>query len=220
MERDAEPRRDVVAAQPFDAWPHRRGDHEAEQEDRESTRNSHSATAPATTATATRVVTNALRAVSPIARVFSPGDESGKPVLTGPNERVCVDARRHGVVLARPFSRALPLAAAGAFLTLQGWPVTVVGAALLALGAGLALRAVWRWDRTRVVLTNEKLFVVHGVLRRHTAGVRLRAVDAVELEQSLAGRVLGYGTLTVGALEVTHVAQARRVAHLVERLSS
>jgi membrane protein YdbS with pleckstrin-like domain len=161
-----------------------------------------------------------LRAVSTIARVFSPGDEGGKPVLTGPNERVCVDARRHGVVLARPLVRALAPAAAGAVLTVQPWPLAIVGAALLAFGAALALRAVWRWDRTRVVLTNEKLYVVHGIVRRHTAGVRLRAVDAVELEQSLTGRLLGYGTLTVGALEVTHVPQVRRVAHLVERLST
>jgi membrane protein YdbS with pleckstrin-like domain len=152
-------------------------------------------------------------------RVFSPGDESGKPVLTAPDERICLDARRHGVVLARPLSRALALAAAGAFLSLQPWPFPAGGAVLLAVAAVLALRAVWRWDRTRVVLTSEKLFVVDGILRRRTAGVRLRAVDAVELEQTLLGRLLGYGTLVVGQLEVTHVPQARRVAHLVERLA-
>jgi uncharacterized membrane protein YdbT with pleckstrin-like domain len=140
-------------------------------------------------------------------------------VLTGPDERICLDARRHGVVLARPLVRALALAAVGGFAVLQRWPVPVLGAALLAAAAVLALRAVWRWDRTRVVVTSEKLFVVDGILRRRTAGVRLRAVDAVELEQSLLGRLLGYGTLLVGPLEVTHVPQARRVAHLVERLA-
>ena len=74
-------------------------------------------------------------------------------------------------MLARPLSRALASAAAGAVLTVQPWPLAIPGAALLALGAALALRAVWRWDRTRVVLTNEKLFVVHGIVRRRTAGV-------------------------------------------------
>jgi uncharacterized membrane protein YdbT with pleckstrin-like domain len=141
-------------------------------------------------------------------------------VLTGENERVCVDARRHGVVLARPLVRAVALAAVGAALVLQAWPLELAGALLLAAGAVLALHAVWRWDRTRVVVTTEKLFVVHGILRRSSAGVRLRAVEAVELEQTLPGRLLGYGTLTVGALEVTHVPQARRVAQLVERLSA
>lgn len=140
-------------------------------------------------------------------------------MLTGESERVCVDARRHGVVLARPLARALVPAGVGVALLVRPWPLTVPGAVLLALGALLALRAVWRWDRTRVVVTTEKLFVVHGILRRSSAGVRLRSVETVELEQSPAGRLLGYGTLTVGSLEVTYVPHARRVAHVLERLS-
>jgi membrane protein YdbS with pleckstrin-like domain len=140
-------------------------------------------------------------------------------VHTGPDERICLDARRHGVVLARPLARALVLGAAGGVAMLQPWPLPVVGALALAAAAAIALRAVWRWDRTRVVVTSEKLFVEHGIVRRRSAGVRLRAVDAVELEQTLPGRLFGYGTLSVGALEVEYVPQARRVAHLVERLA-
>jgi membrane protein YdbS with pleckstrin-like domain len=153
-----------------------------------------------------------------MSRDLSPGGEGRKPVLNAPDERICLDARRHGVVLARPLSRALPLAALGVLALLQAWPVPVLGALLLAAGAVLTLRAVWRWDRTRLVLTTEKLVVQHGIVRRRAAGVRLRAVEAVELEQTLTGRLFGYGTLVVGPLEVTHVAQARRVAHLVQRL--
>jgi membrane protein YdbS with pleckstrin-like domain len=140
-------------------------------------------------------------------------------VHTGPDERICLDARRHGVVLARPLARALVLGAAGGAAMLQPWPLPVAGALGLAAAAAIALRAVWRWDRTRVVVTSEKLFVEHGIVRRRSAGVRLRAVDAVELEQTLPGRLFGYGTLSVGALEVEYVPQARRVAHLVERLA-
>ncbi len=138
---------------------------------------------------------------------------------TGPDERICLDARRHGVVLARPLARALALGLAGALAMPQRWPLPIPGAVLLALAALVALRAVWRWDRTRVVVTSEKLFVEHGIVRRRSAGVRLRAVEAVELEQTLPGRIFGYGTLSVGALEVDYVPQARRVAHLVERLA-
>jgi hypothetical protein len=138
---------------------------------------------------------------------------------TGPDERICLDARRHGVVLARPLARALALGGAGGLALLQRWPLPVLGALLLAAGALVALRAVWRWDRTHLVVTSEKLFVEHGIVRRSSAGVRLRSVAAVELEQSLTGRLLGYGTLVVGPLEVTYVPQARRVAQLVERLA-
>jgi hypothetical protein len=50
--------------------------------------------------------------------------------------------------------------------------------------------------------------------------VRLRKIDAVEIEQSAAGRVLGYGTLVVGPLEIDHVPKPAQVTELVERLAS
>jgi uncharacterized membrane protein YdbT with pleckstrin-like domain len=78
---------------------------------------------------------------------------------------------------------------------------------------------VWRWDRTHVVLTSEKLFVVHGVVRRRAAAVRLTRIGPLELEQGLLARLLGYGTIVAGDLEIAYVPEARRVAGLVERLS-
>lgn len=126
-----------------------------------------------------------------------------------------IDTRRHGIVLARPLGRALALAAAGGFALSRGWPLTVAGAALLAVGALIALRAVWRWDRTHVVVTTEKLFVVHGVLRRRAAAVRLARVGSVELEQTLLGRLLGYGTVIAGDLEISYVAHPRDVCRLI-----
>jgi uncharacterized membrane protein YdbT with pleckstrin-like domain len=132
-------------------------------------------------------------------------------------EQVCVDERRHGIVLVGAFARALALAAPGAFAVAAGWPATIAGTALLALAALLVVRAVWGWERTRVVLTTEKLFVVHGTLRRRTAAVRLARVGAVEVEQSLLGRLLDYGTIVAGDLEITHVPEPRR---LIERLSA
>jgi membrane protein YdbS with pleckstrin-like domain len=134
-----------------------------------------------------------------------------------PEERVYVDARRHGVVLVRPLSRALVLALLGAVAFLGGWPVSVAGAALLGLAALGAVAAVWRWDRTRIVLTGEKLFVVHGTLRRRAAAVRLAKVQTVEVEQSLFGRLLGYGTVVAGDLEISCVAQPGEMHGLLNR---
>jgi uncharacterized membrane protein YdbT with pleckstrin-like domain len=141
-------------------------------------------------------------------------------MVTSGWERVCLEERRHAVVLAGPFLRALGLAAVGIGLMAIGWPASIVGVALQALGAFIALRAVWNWERTRVVLTNEKLFVVHGTLRKRAAAVRLSRVGAVEIEQSLTGRLLGYGTIVAGELEITHVPEPRRVYGLVERMSA
>jgi membrane protein YdbS with pleckstrin-like domain len=139
--------------------------------------------------------------------------------MISPDERLCLESRRHCIVLARPIGWALALATGGGLAATQPWPLDVVGAALLALGALVALRAVWRWDRTKIVLTTERLFVVDGVLRRRTATVRLDSVEAVELEQSLPGRLLGYGTLAAGTLEVAFVPAPRELCRLVEKLS-
>src|SRR5437660_1555442 len=68
-----------------------------------------------------------------------------------------------------------------------------------------------RIDRTRVVLTADKLFVVHGTLRRRAAAVRLEKIQTVEMEQSLLGRLLGYGTIVAGDLEISCVASPRDV---------
>ena len=133
-------------------------------------------------------------------------------------EQVCLDARRHGIVLARPLGRALSLAVVGGVLLTQFWALALLGAVAIAVGALTALRAVWRWEWTRFVITTERVYLAQGSLHRRAKAVRLRAIDAVELEQSATGRLLGYGTVLVGPLEVEHVAQPKEVTQLVERL--
>jgi membrane protein YdbS with pleckstrin-like domain len=135
-----------------------------------------------------------------------------------PDEHVYLDARRHGIVLVKPLSRALALAVLGVTAFALGWPLSLAGAALLVVAAVVATVAVWRWDRTHVVLTTERLFIVHGVLRRRAAAVQLARLGAVEVEQSLAGRLLGYGTIVVGELEIPCMAHPRELLGLVQRL--
>jgi uncharacterized membrane protein YdbT with pleckstrin-like domain len=135
-------------------------------------------------------------------------------------ERVCLDERRHAIVLALPFARALGVGAIGLALMAVGWPASIVGVLLQAVAAAIAVRAVWNWEQTRVVLTTDKLFVVHGTLRKRAAAVRLARIGAVEIEQGLAGRLLGYGTIVAGDLEIEYVPRPRQVYGLVERLSS
>ena len=137
-----------------------------------------------------------------------------------PEEHVCLDARRHTVVLARPLARAVLLATGGIVLLALPWPVPAAGAVVLVVSAAMALVAVVRWDRTRFVVTTEKVFLVHGVMRRRASAVMLRSLRLVSLEQTLPGRVLGYGTLQAGPLEVEYVPHAKHVRDLVERLAA
>jgi membrane protein YdbS with pleckstrin-like domain len=134
-------------------------------------------------------------------------------------EEICLEARRHGIVLVRPLTWAIVLGAAGGVLVALPWPLSVAGAVVVAVGAVVALRAVWKWERTRMVVTTEKVFVADGTLRRRARTVRLAAVETVELEQSLSGQVLGYGTVIVGSLALDHVPRPKRFYHLLERLT-
>ena len=60
---------------------------------------------------------------------------------------------------------------------------------------------------------------MRGTLRRRIAAVRLERVGAVEVDQSLVGRLLGYGTLVAGPLEITYVPQPRSLHGLVSSAS-
>jgi len=126
-----------------------------------------------------------------------------------------LQVHRHAIVLARPLLRALFLAAAGGACFLAPWPLAAVaGAVLLALAAVQAVLAVARWDRTHLVVTGSSLVVEHGFLRRRSASVSLNGT-VFEVERPLLGRILGYGTVVAGELEIEGV--PRRVARLLQQ---
>ncbi len=131
------------------------------------------------------------------------------------SDQVLLETRRHGIVLVGTFLRAALLLAAGVVLVRLGWPWSPPGAAALLVAAVIAFRAVLRWDRTQVVLTTRELSVSHGVLRRRRASVPLASLGALEVEQTLLGRLLGYGTLIAGELEVDCVPQPGEISRLV-----
>jgi uncharacterized membrane protein YdbT with pleckstrin-like domain len=137
------------------------------------------------------------------------------------DEQVYLDSRLHGAVLARPIFRSSLLVLLGiAALIVPYAAAAVVGAVLITAGAFFTLRAVWQWERTHLVVTTEKVYLLNGTLHRRSKAVRLQMVDAVEVDQSLVGQLLGYGTVVVGPLRVGHIARPGEVCHLVERLAS
>jgi membrane protein YdbS with pleckstrin-like domain len=132
-----------------------------------------------------------------------------------PGEVVRLEERPHAAALARPLGRAVALALAGGILVLAApTSLGLVGALFLAAAAFVALAAVWRWDRTHLILTTDKLLVVYGVAQRRAAAVRLARVGPVEMEQDVLGRMLGYGTVIAGELEIPFVPDPRRVCSL------
>jgi membrane protein YdbS with pleckstrin-like domain len=132
-----------------------------------------------------------------------------------PGEQVRLEERPHAAALARPLGWSGFLALVGGiFVLLAPASLGLVGALLLAAAALHALAAVWRWDRTHFILTTDKLFVVHGIAQRRAAAVRLARVGPVEMEQSVVGRMCGYGTVIAGDLEIPFVPDPDRVCSL------
>ena len=137
------------------------------------------------------------------------------------DEEIYLDSRLHGAVLARPIFRSLLLVLLGiAALVVPLTPMAALGAVLIAAGAFFTLRAVWQWERTHLVVTTEKVYLLNGTLHRRSRAVRLQMVDAVEVDQTLVGQLFGYGTVVVGPLKVGHIARPGEVCDLVESLAS
>jgi uncharacterized membrane protein YdbT with pleckstrin-like domain len=126
-----------------------------------------------------------------------------------------LEAHRHGIALARPLLRALTLALAGALCLWAPWTVTAAaGAVLLALAAAIAVIAVARWERTHLSVTGNALVIEHGFLGRRTASISLNGT-VFEVERTLLGRILGYGTVIAGELEIDWV--PRRLTRLLQQ---
>jgi uncharacterized membrane protein YdbT with pleckstrin-like domain len=126
-----------------------------------------------------------------------------------------IETHRHGIALARPLTRALVLALAGAACFLAPWsPVWVLGAVLFGLAAVIAVIGVTRWDRTHLAVTKNAFVVEYGFMRRRTASISLNGT-VFEIERPLLGRILGYATVVAGELEIDCV--PRRLTRLLQQ---
>ena len=81
--------------------------------------------------------------------------------------------------------------------------IAAVICALLALSAGL--RAFIRRATTELAVTDHRVIYKSGLLSRHTIEMNRDKVESVDVDQSLLGRIFGYGTVVVrgtgGSLE-------------------
>jgi hypothetical protein len=118
---------------------------------------------------------------------------------------VHLQSREHGVVLLGPFLRAaafLALAAAGAILAAGlALPAPVrlipvlVAAAVAARALTTLVRAVARWQRQVLVVTDRRAVL----LGQRAAIVPLSAISDIEIVCPAAGRMLHYGGVVVGS---------------------
>jgi membrane protein YdbS with pleckstrin-like domain len=82
----------------------------------------------------------------------------------------------------------------------DGWLQNVLlggGAIALIIGLVLLGKAFIEWWSESYVVTNHKVMKVSGILRKTAEGSALEKINDITISQSLLGRSLGYGTLSV-----------------------
>ena len=118
-----------------------------------------------------------------------------------PGERVHAIGRLHWVI----FGRAILLGAIGlAVLSLvrEVGPqmkdvVEIVAGLMLAVALLFFLQAWFRRSITELAVTDHRVIYKRGFLRRHTVEMNMDKVETVDVDQSVLGRLLGFGSIRI-----------------------
>ena len=128
-----------------------------------------------------------------------------------PGETVVYDTRLHWVIYIRAILLlvvcVILVAASVATSDNQNLSLALeIAAAIFALLAlSAALRAFVRRATTELAVTDHRVIYKTGLLARHTIEMNRDKVESVDVDQTLLGRIFGYGTIIVrgtgGSLE-------------------
>lgn len=121
-----------------------------------------------------------------------------------PGERVIYATRLHWLIYGQALV-ALILAAAcligSVFIAADRvnfvLALRAAGALLVFLMLIFGLRALLRRSSTELAITDRRVIYKSGLLRRHTVEMNRSKVETVGVDQSILGRILGYGTVVV-----------------------
>lgn len=124
-----------------------------------------------------------------------------------PGENLVYKTGCHWIVMLWPLMGGLVLAAVGFVLLAGGWMGTkkggsypeMIGLGLAALVGGVVVIAggVIRRTATEVGVSNKRVLIKTGLLSRKSVEVLLPKVESIGVDESVFGRMLGYGTVIV-----------------------
>jgi uncharacterized membrane protein YdbT with pleckstrin-like domain len=104
------------------------------------------------------------------------------------------------------FAQAILLALAALIVlvlqtNLAGTGVQAFALAVVVILAVLAVasfvRAWFRRATTEIAVTDRRIILKRGFIRRHTVEMNMQKVESVDVDQTLLGRMLNYGNVTV-----------------------
>jgi len=69
---------------------------------------------------------------------------------------------------------------------------------LFAMAALITFVPAWfrRWT-TEIAVTDRRIVLKRGLIRRHTIEMNMQKVESVDVDQTLAGRLFNYGSVTI-----------------------
>jgi len=115
------------------------------------------------------------------------------------NERVIHRARLHWIVYLRSLVLLLAGAGIGVFAGRQ-WGLEgglIAGGVPFVIGACTLLACRLSAWASEFAVTDKRLIIKTGLIRRHAVELLLRQIEGIGVDQGIAGRLFGYGTLTV-----------------------
>jgi len=123
-------------------------------------------------------------------------------------ESIIYETRLHWIVLIVPVLLGLLFGLTGGAILALSSRTTVdqtvahesmmgVGAVLLVVALFFIARGVLVRNATEMTVTNKRVFVKVGLAARRTIELLLSRVESIGVEESVMGRMLGYGTVIV-----------------------
>jgi uncharacterized membrane protein YdbT with pleckstrin-like domain len=133
-------------------------------------------------------------------------DYVDKSLIAG--EHVVYKTGLHWIVMLGSLVMALILAVPGVYLLIrslseqkdeaaaQPW-MTGVGIGLIVVAAIIFLRGLVRKNAVEMAVTNKRVIIKKGLMTRNTFELLLSKVESIGVEETIAGRMFGYGTVVI-----------------------
>jgi uncharacterized membrane protein YdbT with pleckstrin-like domain len=78
-----------------------------------------------------------------------------------------------------------------------GFVIEAIIIVLIACGVVMLARAWFNWWITEIAVTNRRVIYKRGFISRSTAEMHMDKIESVKIDQSVLGRILDYGKVTV-----------------------
>jgi uncharacterized membrane protein YdbT with pleckstrin-like domain len=112
-------------------------------------------------------------------------------------ERIVYKARLHRVIFLWSIIWSLLTLIWLVIAILFFWKYAAFGSIFLLLAIITGIKSFIRYNTCEFGITNKRVLVKIGFIRRNSIEVLLNKVEGIQVNQDILGRILGYGSITV-----------------------